>query len=69
MVKALAESPWGIFTVGATIPIALLMGCYMRFVRIGKILEASTFGVTLLLLVFTVIVLAVSTTMIAGALE
>ena len=50
VVKALAESPWGIFTVGATIPIALLMGCYMRFVRIGKILEASTFGVTLLLL-------------------
>ena len=50
VVKALAESPWGIFTVGATIPIALLMGCYMRFVRVGKILEASTFGVTLLLL-------------------
>ena len=50
VVKALAESPWGIFTVGATIPIALLMGCYLRFVRVGKILEASTFGVTLLLL-------------------
>jgi len=50
VVKALAESPWGIFTVGATIPIALLMGCYMRFVRVGKILEASAFGVTLLLL-------------------
>ena len=50
VVKALAESPWGIFTVGATIPVALLMGCYMRFVRVGKILEASTFGVTLLLL-------------------
>ena len=50
VVKALAESPWGIFTVGATIPIALLMGCYLRFVRAGKILEASAFGVTLLLL-------------------
>jgi carbon starvation protein len=50
VVKALAESPWGIFTVGATIPIALLMGCYLRFVRVGKILEASAFGVTLLLL-------------------
>ncbi len=50
VVKALAESPWGIFTVGATIPIALLMGCYMRFWRVGKVLEASTFGVTLLLL-------------------
>ena len=41
VVKVLAESPWGIFTVGATIPIALLMGCYLRFVRVGKILEAS----------------------------
>jgi carbon starvation protein len=50
VVKALAESPWGIFTVGATVPIALLMGCYMRFVRVGKVLEASAFGVTLLLL-------------------
>src|SRR5208283_5088975 len=50
VVKALAESPWGIFTVGATIPIALLMGGYLRFVRIGKVLEASVFGVALLLL-------------------
>ena len=50
VVKALAESPWGVFTVGATIPIALLMGGYMRFVRVGKVLEASAFGVTLLLL-------------------
>jgi len=50
VVKALAESPWGIFTVGATIPIALLMGNYLRFVRVGKVLEASAFGVALLLL-------------------
>ena len=50
VVKVLAESPWGIFTVGATIPIALLMGCYMRFVRVGKVLEASAFGIVLLLL-------------------
>ena len=50
VVKALAESPWGIFTVGATIPIALLMGGYLRFVRVGKVLEASAFGITLLLL-------------------
>jgi carbon starvation protein len=50
VVKALAESSWGVFTVAATIPIALLMGGYMRFVRIGKVLEASAFGVTLLLL-------------------
>jgi carbon starvation protein len=50
VVKVLAESPWGIFTVGATVPIALLMGCYLRFVRVGKVLEASAFGITLLLL-------------------
>jgi carbon starvation protein len=50
VVKALAESPWGIFTVGATIPIALFMGGYMRFWRVGKVLEASAIGVALLLL-------------------
>jgi carbon starvation protein len=50
IVKALAESPWGIFTVGATIPIALFMGCYLRFGRVGKVLEASVIGVVLLLL-------------------
>jgi carbon starvation protein len=50
VVKALAESPWGVFTVGTTIPIAMLMGGYLRFGRIGKVLEASAFGVVLLLL-------------------
>src|SRR2546423_14387077 len=50
VVKALADSPWGVFTVGATIPIAMLMGGYMRFWRIGKVLEASALGVALLLL-------------------
>ena len=50
VVKALAESPWGIFTVGATIPIAMFMGCYLRFGRVGKVLEASVIGVALLLL-------------------
>ena len=50
VVKALAESSWGIFTVGATIPIAMLMGGYMRFWRVGKVLEASAIGVVLLLL-------------------
>ncbi len=50
VVKALAESPWGIFTVGATIPIALFMGGYMRFWRVGKVLEASAIGGVLLLL-------------------
>src|SRR3954469_19298098 len=50
VVKALADSPWGIFTVGATIPIALLMGTYLRFWRVGKVMEASAIGVVLLLL-------------------
>jgi carbon starvation protein len=50
VVKALAESPWGIFTVGATITIALFMGGYMRFWRVGKVLEASAIGAGLLLL-------------------
>jgi carbon starvation protein len=50
VVKALADSPWGVFTVGATIPIALFMGTYLRFVRAGKVMEASVIGVVLLLL-------------------
>ncbi|MGD0261807.1 MAG: carbon starvation CstA family protein [Verrucomicrobiota bacterium] len=50
VVKALAESPWGLFTVGATIPIALFMGCYLRFGRVGKVREASVIGVVCLLL-------------------
>ncbi|HMJ92135.1 MAG TPA: carbon starvation CstA family protein [Candidatus Acidoferrum sp.] len=50
VVKALAESSWGVFTVGATIPIAMLMGGYLRFWRVGKVMEASAFGVVLLLL-------------------
>ncbi|MBI5387586.1 MAG: carbon starvation protein A [Verrucomicrobia bacterium] len=50
VVKALAESPWGVFTVGATIPIAMLMGGYMRYWRVGKVMEASVFGVIGLLL-------------------
>src|SRR5688572_11504598 len=50
VVQALAESPWGVFTVGATIPIAMLMGGYLRFYRVGKVLEATVLGVILLLL-------------------
>src|SRR5216684_1243290 len=50
VVRALAESPWGVFTVGATIPIAMFMGGYLRFWRVGKVLEASAIGVVLLLL-------------------
>ena len=49
VVKALTASPWGLFTIFATIPIALLMGCYMRFIRPGHVGEASVFGVVLLL--------------------
>ena len=49
VVKALAESPWGIFTVMATIPIAVFMGVYMRFIRPGRIGEISLIGVVLLL--------------------
>ena len=50
VVKALAESPWGVFTVGATIPIAMIMGGYLRYGRAGKVVEASILGVVLLLL-------------------
>src|SRR6059036_3799119 len=50
VVKALAESPWGVFTVGATIPIAIFMGGYLRWGRVGKVMEASIVGVVLLLL-------------------
>jgi carbon starvation protein len=50
VVNTLAESPWGVFTVGATIPIALFMGGYLRGWRVGKVLEASAIGVVLLLL-------------------
>ena len=49
VVKALAESPWGMFTVMATIPIAMFMGIYMRYIRPGRIGEISIVGVVLLL--------------------
>ncbi|MEJ7745451.1 MAG: carbon starvation CstA family protein [Luteimonas sp.] len=50
VVKALAISPWGTFTVAMTIPIAVFMGIYLRFLRPGKILEVSIIGFGLLLL-------------------
>lgn len=50
VVKALAASPWGMFTVIATIPIAIFMGIYMRFLRPGRIGEVSVIGIALLLL-------------------
>ncbi|WP_130619553.1 carbon starvation CstA family protein [Dyella amyloliquefaciens] len=50
VVKALTHSPWGTYTVACTIPIALLMGVYLRWIRPGKILEVSIIGLILLLL-------------------
>ena len=50
VVKALTVSAWGVFTIAATIPIALLMGVYMHVLRPGKVLEASVMGFVLLLL-------------------
>ncbi len=49
VVQALAQSPWGTFAVFATIPIALLMGIYARFIRVGRIGEMSIIGIGLLL--------------------
>lgn len=49
VVNALKESPWGAFTLAVTIPIALLMGLYMRFWRPGRVLEASVIGFVLVL--------------------
>src|SRR6186713_2700569 len=50
VVKALADSPWGTFTVAATIPIAIFMGIYMRFIRPGAVGEVSVIGFVLLML-------------------
>ena len=49
VVKALAHSPWGMFTVLATLPIAVFMGVYMRYIRPGHIGEVSVVGLVLLL--------------------
>jgi carbon starvation protein len=50
VVGALAESPWGVFSIAMTIPIALFMGVYLRFLRPGRVSEVSLIGVVLLLL-------------------
>src|SRR5215211_3027290 len=50
VVLALAESPWGSFSIAMTIPIAILMGIYLRFIRPGRVLEVSAIGVALLIL-------------------
>jgi carbon starvation protein len=49
LTNALKASPWGTFTLAMTIPIAFLMGVYLRFLRPGKILEASVIGLALIL--------------------
>ena len=49
VVKALAHSPWGVFSIAATIPIALFMGVYMRYIRPGKIAEVSLIGFVLMM--------------------
>ncbi|HZA99357.1 MAG TPA: carbon starvation CstA family protein, partial [Gemmatimonadales bacterium] len=50
VVNALKDSPWGVFTILCTIPIAVLMGFWMKVWRPGRTLEASAFGVVLLML-------------------
>ncbi|KUH82843.1 carbon starvation CstA family protein [Mycobacterium sp. IS-1556] len=50
VVGALAESPWGVFSIAMTIPIAIFMGLYLRFFRPGRVSEVSLIGVGLLLL-------------------
>jgi carbon starvation protein len=50
VVKALAESPWGVFSIAMTIPIALFMGAYLRFLRPGRVSEVSLIGFALLML-------------------
>jgi len=49
VVNALRGSPWGTFTIAATMPIAILMGLYLRFWRPGKVLECSALGFLLVL--------------------
>lgn len=50
VVGALSESPWGVFSIAMTIPIAIFMGLYLRFLRPGRVSEVSLIGVALLLL-------------------
>ena len=49
VVNALAESPWGVFSISLTIPIALFMGFYLRYLRPGRVMEVTGIGVALLL--------------------
>lgn len=49
-IKAMASSPWAVFSLGMTIPIALIMGCYERFLRPGRVNETTILGFVLLVL-------------------
>src|SRR5207249_9340133 len=49
VVNALKSSPWGTFTIAMTIPIAVLMGIYLRYLRPGKVLETSALGFVLVM--------------------
>lgn len=49
VVNALADSPWGVFSIAMTIPIAIFMGVYMRYLRPGRVVEVSAIGIVLLL--------------------
>jgi carbon starvation protein len=53
VVNALAESPWGTFSIAMTIPIAFFMGFYLRVFRPGRVIETTVIGVALLLLAIT----------------
>jgi carbon starvation protein len=50
VVQALAQSPWGVFSIGMTIPIAIFMGLYLRLLRPGRVTEVTVIGIALLLL-------------------
>ena len=50
VVRGLAQSPWGVFSIAMTIPIAVFMGCYLRFMRRGRVAEVSVIGFALLML-------------------
>jgi carbon starvation protein len=50
VVNALSASPWGVFSIALTIPIALFMGFYLRYLRPGRVMEVTAIGVALLLL-------------------
>ena len=50
VVQALGQSPWGVFSIAMTIPIAIFMGVYLRFIRPGRVSEVTVIGVALLLL-------------------